>query len=175
VQSGRQFASSSRARNAKYLPKRTFKDKLSVLDGKDRVDLYWFGRATRTAIPDRLPRGPRGARRRSHRPKSLPFIDIANGASGVRVPADAREGHGRDLETSTPSVPGHGPIMTWDDMKTHRDYMEDFVTYVRTSMKGEAKRGRDRDRLQGVLAKIQGIHGRRNRTTASRIRPTCRS
>ncbi len=26
--------------NAKYIPKRTFKDKLSVLDGKDRVDLY---------------------------------------------------------------------------------------------------------------------------------------
>src|SRR5438309_9849630 len=30
--------------NAKFLPKRTFKDKMSVGSGKDRIDLYYFGR-----------------------------------------------------------------------------------------------------------------------------------
>src|SRR5262245_54012392 len=29
---------------AKFLPKRTFKDKLSIGNGKDEVDLYYFGR-----------------------------------------------------------------------------------------------------------------------------------
>src|SRR6266446_4744520 len=29
---------------AKFLPKRTFKDKMSVGSGKDRIDLYYFGR-----------------------------------------------------------------------------------------------------------------------------------
>ena len=30
--------------NAKFLPKRTFKDKMSLGSGKDRIDLYYFGR-----------------------------------------------------------------------------------------------------------------------------------
>src|SRR5438445_10821800 len=29
---------------AKFLPKRTFKDKMSIGTGKDRIDLYYFGR-----------------------------------------------------------------------------------------------------------------------------------
>src|SRR6266487_3326775 len=30
--------------NAKFLPKKTYKDKLTLGSGKDRVDLYYFGR-----------------------------------------------------------------------------------------------------------------------------------
>ena len=30
--------------NAKYLPKRTYKDKLTLFGGRDQIDLYYFGR-----------------------------------------------------------------------------------------------------------------------------------
>ena len=30
--------------NAKYLPKRTYKDKLTLFSGRDQIDLYYFGR-----------------------------------------------------------------------------------------------------------------------------------
>ena len=29
--------------NAKFLPKKTYKDKLTLGTGKDRIDLYYFG------------------------------------------------------------------------------------------------------------------------------------
>ncbi len=154
--------------NAKYLPKRTFKDKLSVLDGKDRVDLYWFGRghtngdtwivfpAARTVHVGDL-----------YRPKSLPFIDIANGASGVEFPQTLAKGTAGISNVDT-VIPGHGAIMTWDDMKTHRDYMEDFVTYVRTSMKA----GKSADEIATaykVPARFKGyMEGAQN--DASRIK-----
>ena len=31
--------------NARYLPSRTFSDRMSLLEGEDRIDLYYFGRA----------------------------------------------------------------------------------------------------------------------------------
>src|SRR5262245_8868256 len=31
--------------NSKFLPKKIFKDKLTIGNGKDRIDLYYFGRA----------------------------------------------------------------------------------------------------------------------------------
>jgi hypothetical protein len=35
--------------NAKFLPKRTYKDRLTLFSGKDQIDLYYFGRATQAA------------------------------------------------------------------------------------------------------------------------------
>jgi cyclase len=121
--------------NAKYLPKKTFKDKLSVLSGKERIDLYWFGRGhtngdTWIVFP---------SVRTMHigdlyHPKVPPFIDIENGGSGVEFPETLTKGVAAITGVDT-VVPGHGPLMTWNDMQTHRDYMKDFVTYVRTNMK----------------------------------------
>ncbi len=65
--------------NAKFLPKRTFADKLTLLKGKDRIDLYYFGRGhtngdTWVVFP---------ALRAMHtgdmfQRKNMPFIDAAN-------------------------------------------------------------------------------------------------
>src|SRR5436309_11462046 len=33
-----------KGQNAKYLPKRTYKDRLSLFSGKDQIELYYFGR-----------------------------------------------------------------------------------------------------------------------------------
>ena len=121
--------------NAKYLPKRTFKDKMSVLDGKDRIDLYYFGRGhtggdTWVVFP---------AARVVHvgdlyRPKVLPFMDVDNGGSGVAFPETLAKGVAAITNVDN-VIPGHGPVMTWDDLKTHRDFMQDFVNYVKAAIK----------------------------------------
>src|SRR5438876_8486802 len=73
--------------NAAFLPKKTFKDKMSLLAGKDRIDLYYFGAghtngdavivfpALRTAVM-----GDLFAR------KWAPLVDSNNGGSAVAFP-----------------------------------------------------------------------------------------
>ena len=121
--------------NAKYLPKRTFKDKMSVLDGKDRIDLYWWGRGhtngdTWIVFP---------AARTMHvgdlfRPRVPPFIDVTNGASAVEFPETLAKGVAGISGVDT-VIPGHGPVMKWDDIKLHRDFMQDLLKRVRDGIK----------------------------------------
>ena len=73
--------------NARFLPNETYRDTLSLFEGRDRIDLYHFGPAhtdgdTIVVFPalatahvgDLFPR------------KAAPFIDRANGGSGVAYP-----------------------------------------------------------------------------------------
>ena len=72
---------------AKFLPKRTYKDKLTIGTGKDQIDLYHFGPGhtngdTFVVFP---------ALRTMHAGdmfpwKDAPFIDRSNGGSGVALP-----------------------------------------------------------------------------------------
>jgi cyclase len=122
--------------NAKYLPKKTFKDKLSILDGKDRIELYYFGRGhtngdTWIVFP---------SVRTMHigdlyHPKVPPFIDVENGGSGVEFPETLAKGVAAITGVDR-VVPGHSEaVMTWDDLKMHRDYMKHFVTFVQNGIK----------------------------------------
>src|SRR5262245_26502662 len=73
--------------NAQFLPKRTYKDKLTVGSGKDQIELYYFGRghtngdtfvvftALRTMhVGDMFP------------VKALPYVDPGNGGSVIPPP-----------------------------------------------------------------------------------------
>ena len=73
--------------NAKFLPNKTFTDKLTLFEGKSRVDVYYFGRAHSNgdavvAIPfsnlayvgELLPA------------KELPLVDRAQGGSALAFP-----------------------------------------------------------------------------------------
>ena len=72
---------------AKFLPNRTYKDKLTIGSGKDRIDLYYFGRGhtngdTFVVFP---------ALRTMHVGdifawKALPYVDAYNGGSVVEQP-----------------------------------------------------------------------------------------
>jgi cyclase len=142
---------------ASYLPKRTFKDKLSVLDGKDRIDLYYFGRGhtngdTWIVFP---------AARAMHvgdlyRPKVAPFMDVENGGSGVEFPATLAKGVA-GISNVDSVIPGHGPVMTFDDLKTHRDFLQDFLEYVRAGMKA-GKTSDEIVKAYQIPAKFKGYH-----------------
>ena len=118
-----------------WLPKKTFKDKMTLLDGNDRVELYWFGRGhtngdTWIVFP---------AARTMHvgdlyRPKLPPFMDIDNGGSGVEFGETLAKGVAGIKNVDT-VIPGHGFAMTFDDIKLHRDFLLDMAKRVRDGIK----------------------------------------
>ena len=121
--------------NAAFVPKRTYKDKLTLGDGKDRVDLYYLGVGhtngdTFVVFP---------ALRVMHAGdmfawKALPYIDTSNGGSVV---AHA-ETLGRALSTIKnvdTVITGHTPVLTWNDLREYADFNRDFVAWAREQIK----------------------------------------
>ena len=121
--------------NAQFLPKRTYKDKLTVGSGKDRIDLYYFGRGhtngdTFVVFP---------ALRTMHVGdmfawKALPYVDTDNGGSVVEQPESlARLVAGvKNVDTI---INGHIPVGTWNDLREYADFTKDFVDFARASLK----------------------------------------
>lgn len=118
------------------LPKRVFKDKMSLFEGtKDQIDLFWFGRAHTNGDTWVVFRSAQAVHVGDlYRPRVPPFIDIANGASGVEFPETLAKGVA-GVGKIDMVIPGHGPMMKWADLVLHRDYMRDFVDYVKAGKK----------------------------------------
>jgi cyclase len=137
--------------NAQFLPKRTFKDRMSILGGKDRIDLMYFGPGhtngdTVIVFPSlrTLVMGDLFAR------KWAPLVDTDNGGSAVGFPGTlAKVVAGvRDVDTvitghSTTTI-GSGagatfvrsnPVMKWTDLQEYADFMREFVAAAEAAMK----------------------------------------
>jgi glyoxylase-like metal-dependent hydrolase (beta-lactamase superfamily II) len=122
------------AANAQFLPKRTYKDKLSVGSGKDQIDLYHFGRGhtngdTFVVFP---------ALRTMHTGdmfawKALPFVDTANGGSVVEQPDSLAKAAG--VPNVDTIINGHIPVGTIGDLKEYAAFTRNFVDFARASMK----------------------------------------
>jgi cyclase len=114
----------------KFLPGKTFKDKLSLLKGKDQIDLYYFGPGHTSG--DALIVFP--ALRTMHSGdlfsgKVTPIMDTNNGGSGLEYPktlAKAAAGI-RGVESV---IPGHAPVMTWNDFKEYGEFMRELVAAI---------------------------------------------
>jgi len=122
--------------NAKALPSRTFKDKLSLLSGNDRIDLYYFGQAHTNG--DAWVVFP--ALRVVHAGdafagKQVPLVDMGNGGSGVRYP-ETLMGAYKGVPNVDTIITGHSnTTMTWADLKQYADFNADFLAWVRSEMK----------------------------------------
>ena len=117
--------------NAKFLPGKTFKDKMSLLTGKDTIDLYYFGRGHTNGdafvvFPalEAMHAGDMFAG------KGIPFIDTRNGGSGAdfhQTLAKAVSGIPK-VETV---ITGHSPPMTWSDFKEFAAFQKDFFDWAK--------------------------------------------
>ena len=120
---------------AQFLPKRTFKDKLTLGSGKDRIDLYYFGAGhtggdTWVVYPAIrvLQAGDMFAW------KDAPVLDRNNGGSGVEFPKTIAKALAtiKDFDTV---VPGHSPVMTPKDLQEYQRFTADFLSAIEAAKK----------------------------------------
>jgi cyclase len=125
------------AQNAgRGLPKRTYKDKLTIGSGADQIDLYYFGPGHTN--------GDTWVVFTAHRTvhmgdlfanKGLPLVDADNGGSVLHYPESLNKGYNgiRNVDTI---INGHSPTTTpWADLKQFADFNQDFLTWAQAQLK----------------------------------------
>src|SRR6185436_905862 len=117
------------------MAKRTFKDKMTHGSGKDRVDLYYFGRGHTNGdafivFPEL---------RLMHAGdifsgKNLPLLDYNNGGTGAEIGATLDKVHAGIKNVDT-IITGHSTQMTWNDLAEYAQFNKDFLASVQAAMK----------------------------------------
>jgi cyclase len=120
---------------AQFVPKRTYKDKLTLGNGKDQVDLHYFGAGhtngdTFVVFP---------ALRVIHTGdmfawKALPYIDTSNGGSVV-AHAETLGKVVSGIQNVDTVITGHTPVLTWNELREYADFNRDFVSWAREQIK----------------------------------------
>ena len=123
-----------RGEKARALPKRTFKDKLSIGKGEDQIDLYYFGRGHTNG--DTLIVFP--ALRTMHAgdlfpQKQLPLVDTMNGGSLVDYPQTLAKAVAGISNVDT-VIPGHRQIATGNEFKEYAAFTKDLSDFARNAM-----------------------------------------
>lgn len=123
-----------KANPGKGLPDRTFEDRLTINEGADQIDLFYFGRGhtngdTWVLFP---------ALRVVHSGdifagKNLPILDAANGGSGVAMPDSLMKAATTLAEHNVETiVTGHSATtMSMADLREWEDFNRDFLNTVR--------------------------------------------
>src|SRR5262245_10435488 len=117
------------------MPKRTFKDKLTLGNGSDQIDLYYFGRGHTNGdafvvFPTLhvMHAGDIFAR------KGPPLLDANNGGSGVAIGDTLAKAHSA-IKGVDRVITGHSDVMTWADLEEYSRFNKDFLTWASEQMK----------------------------------------
>ncbi len=117
------------------MPKRTFKDRMTIGKGPDQIDLHYVGRAHTGGDAFIVFRAHRIMHAGDTFPnKSLPIMDANNGGSGVDYPNTlTKASRIDDVDTI---INGHTPTQTTSaDLKEYAEFVREFVTTVQTAKK----------------------------------------
>ena len=117
------------------IPTRTFKDRLSVGSGPDRLELYYFGAGhCHSDIFVMIPALRVLLTGDAFGGKFLPALGRGNGGDGVEYP--------NTLSRALPLtrnidmiITGHGGVAKPQDLEVHRDFMRDFLDSTRRARK----------------------------------------
>src|SRR5262249_11463534 len=119
----------------KFLPGKTYTDKLSLLSGADKIDLYYFGRGhtsgdTFVVFPALkvMHAGDMFAR------KWAPIMDANNGGSGLEYPKTLMKA-AAGINGVESIIPGHSTVMTWNDFKEYGEFVRELVAAVAQAKK----------------------------------------
>jgi cyclase len=120
----------------KGLPKRTFKDTMTLFNGNDRVELHYFGRghtngdawvvfpAVRVMSAGDIFSG-----------KNLPLLDYNNGGSGAEIPDSLMKAYNMATKQVDSIVTGHSTVMTPAELREYSEFNRDFLNAVREGKK----------------------------------------
>ena len=123
------------ANGGKGMPKRSFKDTMTLFSGADRVDLYYFGRGHTNG--DAFVVFP--ALRVMHAGdifarKGPPLLDANNGGSGSLIGDTLAKVHA-GVKNVDRIITGHSTVMTWSDLKEYSEFNKDFLGWVQEELK----------------------------------------
>jgi cyclase len=123
--------------NARYLPKRTFKDRLSLFSGKDQIDLYYFGRGHTNGDTFVVFPAVRAMHTGDMYPRAhMPFIDVADNAGSAIEFNQTLQRAASTIKNVETVIGGHTPSpVTWNDFTTYIDFYRDFLTSAQDAMK----------------------------------------
>jgi cyclase len=118
------------------LPTRTFKDRLTVGSGAERLELYYFGpSAMRAGIFVVIPALRVLVTGIAFGGKFLPAITRPPyGGSGVEYPNTLTKALSLTREIDM-IIPARGGVAKPQDLEVHRDFMRDFLEYTRQAKK----------------------------------------
>jgi cyclase len=121
--------------NAKFLPSKTYKDKMTIGSGKDRIDLYYFGAGHTSG--DTFVVFP--ALRVLHTGddfawKDGPLCDRNNGGSCVDLPRTLQKAIAgiKNIDTV---IPGHSPMQTPKDLEVWQKFTAALLSHAIDQMK----------------------------------------
>jgi cyclase len=117
------------------LSKRSFKDRMTIGGGNDRIDLYYFGRGHTNGdawvvfpalhvvhVGDMFAF------------KQPPIVDISNGGSAIDYPETLLNAYSTITGVDT-IINGHLPVpATWSALKEYEEYTRDLVEYAQKQM-----------------------------------------
>jgi len=144
-----------KANNGRGMPKKTFKDRMTIGAGADRVDLYYFGRGHTNG--DAWVVFP--ALRAMHAGdifsgKNIPGLDAVNGGSGLAI-ADSLTKAADTVKNIDTIITGHSTTMTVADLREYAQFNRDFANDVRTA-KAAGKSADEVAKNWKILAKYAG-------------------
>jgi cyclase len=117
--------------NMKFVPKKTFKDKMTLGSGKDRMDLYYFGRGHTNGDAWIVYPAVRVMQTGDMFAwKDAPLIDHGNGGSGLEYAATVGKALSAVTDVDTLIV-GHSPLRTVPELREYQQFMTDFVAAVK--------------------------------------------
>jgi cyclase len=118
------------------LPKRTFKDQMTLFKGPDQVELYFFGRGhtngdawvlfptLRVVSAGDIVSG-----------KNLPLLDANNGGSGLEIGDTIAKAHSTFSKTADTVVTGHSVNMTLPELMEYATFNREFAAAMREAKK----------------------------------------
>jgi glyoxylase-like metal-dependent hydrolase (beta-lactamase superfamily II) len=123
------------ANQGKGLPKRTFKDKMTIGGGGDQVDLYYFGRG-HTNGDAWIVFPALGVMHAGDifSGKNLPLLDANNGGSGVEIGNTLAKAHA-GVKGVQSIITGHSTVLSMADLKEYADFNNEFSAFVQEGKK----------------------------------------
>jgi glyoxylase-like metal-dependent hydrolase (beta-lactamase superfamily II) len=120
----------------KGLPKRTFKDRMTLFKGPDQIELYYFGRGhtngdawvlfptLRVVTAGDIVSG-----------KNLPLLDANNGGSGLEIGNSIAKAHSALSKLADTVVTGHSVNMNMTELQEYATFNREFADAMRAAKK----------------------------------------
>ncbi len=116
------------------LPDRTFNDRMTLLSGKDSVDLYYFGAAHTNGDTFVVFRDARVMHAGdAFASKAPPFLDLSNGGSGLAFP-DTLAKAAAGIKNVDKVITGHSSVMAWQDFVDFGEFNRLFREHARAAL-----------------------------------------